>query len=128
MALHVRCWLVALALAVLLPLAPDRGEAADQRAGDWLRSADRSALAQTHVVQIGTLNFRAGPDTRAEVLSVVREGDYLLKLDETMANGTKWLRVIRGDGREGWVAARYVGAVDAILGVVEGAAAFLVQL
>ena len=91
---------------------------------------DEQALAETVQVNVRALNFRPSPTLAEAPLSVVQEGDYLLKRGGTFnrEEGINWLRVTRQDGSEGWVSARYVASVKEAVDRVEGAAAFLAAL
>lgn len=91
---------------------------------------DPSTLGDTFEVNVRALNFRSTPTIAEPPLSVVQQGEFLLKTGETFNQdeGINWLKVIRSDGLEGWVSARYVDSVKDAVDRVEGAAAFLASL
>ena len=91
---------------------------------------DPRTLLETFEVNVRALNFRTTPTIADPPVSVVQQGDFLLKTGETFNKdeGITWLKVIRKDGIEGWVSSRYVDAVKDSVDQVEGAAAFLAGL
>jgi hypothetical protein len=56
----------------------------------------------------GTLNLRASAGATSTIITILRDGQALDILDETMVGSAKWLYVRSGNGQSGWVAARYV--------------------
>jgi Bacterial SH3 domain/N-acetylmuramoyl-L-alanine amidase len=56
----------------------------------------------------GTLNLRASAGVQSTIISILRNGDKVDLLDETVVGSTKWLYVRAEDGQTGWAAARYV--------------------
>ena len=56
----------------------------------------------------GTLNLRASAGARSTIITILRDGQALDILDETMVSSAKWLYIRSEDGQTGWVAARYV--------------------
>ncbi len=95
-----------------------------------LSDVDPATLMETFEVNVRALNFRGSPTIDEAPVSVVLEGEFLLKTGETFNQdeGITWLKVIRKDGLEGWVSARHVEAVKDAVDRVEGAAAFLAGL
>ncbi|MEM8949810.1 MAG: BMP family ABC transporter substrate-binding protein, partial [Pseudomonadota bacterium] len=95
-----------------------------------LNDVDPTTLDETFEVNVRALNFRGSPTIAEPPVSVVQDGEFLLKTGETFNSdeGINWLRVIREDGLEGWVSERYVSSVRDAVDRVEGAAAFLVGL
>ncbi len=91
---------------------------------------DPAALDETVVVNVRALNFRSSPTLAEDPVSVVQEGDYLLKDIETFnqEEGITWLKVTRADGLQGWVSSAFVDKVEDAVDRVEGAAAFLAGL
>ncbi|NJO37960.1 MAG: BMP family ABC transporter substrate-binding protein [Rhizobiales bacterium] len=91
---------------------------------------DPATLDETFEVNVRALNFRPSPTLGKAPVSVVQQGEFLLKTGETFNQdeGITWLKVIRGDGLEGWVSARYAQPVREAIDQVEGAAAFLAGL
>jgi len=91
---------------------------------------DPARLSKTFEVNVRALNFRPEPTLQQEPLSVVQQGEFLLKTGETFnqEEGITWMKAVRSDGLEGWVSTRYVNSVDEALSRVEGAAAFLASL
>ena len=105
---------------------------AHAQAGDYITfdDVDPTRLHETFQVNVRALNFRPTPSLIEPPLSVVQEGEFLLKTDETFNQdeGINWLKGIRSDGLEGWVSARYVDPVKQSIDRVESAAAFLASL
>ncbi len=95
-----------------------------------LKGVDRPSLEKAYKVDVRALNFRAEPGLDKPPVSVVQQDDFLLQTDRTFnqKEGIEWVKVIRADGREGWVSARHIRPVSDSLSVVEGAAAFLASL
>jgi len=95
-----------------------------------LKGVERPSLNKAHKVDVPSLNFRSEPGLNSPPVSVVLQNDFLLETDRTsnQNGGVEWIKVIRADGREGWVSARYISPVSDALAVVEGAAAFLASL
>ena len=98
--------------------------------GIQLHDVDRASLNKSYQVDVRALNFRSEPSLRTPPISVVQQDDFLLETDRTFNQdeGIEWLKVIRGDGREGWVSSRHVRPVREALTTLEGAAAFLNSL
>jgi basic membrane protein A len=116
------------ALAGTMALAP----LAHGQSGDYVtfNQIDPANLDETFEVNVRALNFRPSPTLGESPISVVQQGEFLLKTGETFNQdeGITWLKVIRGDGLEGWVSARYAQPVREAVDRVEGAAAFLAGL
>ena len=87
-------------------------------------------LRETYQVNVRALNFRPEPTLDKEPVSVVQQGEFLLKTGEifNQDEGIGWMKAIRSDGLEGWVSMRYLDSVDDALSRVEGAAAFIAGL
>jgi basic membrane protein A len=98
--------------------------------GIELKGVDRSSLNRAHRVNVPSLNFRADPSLTTEPVSVVLRDAFLLETDRVFnqSEGIEWVKVIRGDGREGWVSSRHIRPVSDALATVESAAAFLNSL
>lgn len=94
------------------------------------KNVERSSLDNAFRVDVRALNFRSEPRLDTSPASVVQQGDFLLETGRTFNQdeGIEWIRVIRGDGREGWVSSRHIRPVKDALSTVEGAAAFLASL
>jgi|GEM_PF-18259 len=95
-----------------------------------LNEVDPTTLDETFEVNVRALNFRPSPTLNEPPISVVQEGEFLLKIGETFnqEEGINWLNVTRNDGLEGWVSKRYVDSVKEAIDRVEGAAAFVAGL
>jgi basic membrane protein A len=95
-----------------------------------LEQIDPASLNETFEVNVRALNFRPEPTLEKQPISVVQQGEFLLKTGETFNQdeGITWMKAIRSDGLEGWVSTRYVDSVSDALSRVEGAAAFLAGL
>lgn len=95
-----------------------------------LKDVERSSLNAAYQVQVHALNFRSEPTLNTPPLSVVQRGDFLLETGRTFNQdeGIEWVKVIRGDGLEGWVSGRHIQPVKDALVTVEDAAAFLANL
>ncbi len=95
-----------------------------------LKDVERARLNEVYKVEVRSLNFRAEPSLDRPPVSVVLEGDYVLETGRTFNQneGIEWVRVIREDGREGWVSSRYLIPVANAVATVEAAAAFLGSL
>ena len=116
---------VALGIAAMPTLA-----AAQTNGYIAFNEVDPTTLGETFQVNVRALNYRGTPTIAEPPLSVVQQGDFLLKTGETFNQdeGISWLKVIRSDGLEGWVSSRYVDSVKDAVDRVEGAAAFLASL
>lgn len=120
-----------LALAAMIGIAASTSAALAQSGGYvTFNQVDPTALSDTFQVNVRALNFRPSPSLVDPPISVVQEGEFLLKTGETFNQdeGINWLQVMRGDGLEGWVSSRYVDAVQDAVASVEGAAAFLAAM
>ncbi len=119
---------LSLAVACAMALPPS----ADAQSGDFVKldQVDPARLGETFRVNVRALNFRSAPSLDQEPLSVVQDGEFLLKTDETFnpEEGITWIKGIRADGLEGWVSERYVDSVKEALDQVEDAASFLANL
>lgn len=95
-----------------------------------LEGIERSNLNETYRVNVRALNIRLEPSLQSPPTTVVQQGDFLLKIDKTFnpEEGIEWIKVVRGDGREGWVSSRYLTSVKDALSTVEDAASFLANL
>ena len=95
-----------------------------------LDQVDPVSLNETFEVKVRALNFRPEPTLAKPPLSIVQQGEFLLKIGETFNQDedTAWMKVRRANGREGWVSARYVNSVGEALARVEAAASFLAAL
>lgn len=63
------------------------------------------------------LNFRAEPSTKADIISILREGTHVILLDEQINQDLrykKWYKV-RYNGKIGWVAAKYLDPQEWVL-------------
>jgi TonB family protein len=67
--------------------------------------AAEEAVTGTVYVTASALNVRAEPSTQAGIVATAKRGAALAVL----ANGNGWLKVRLANGREGWVAERFVG-------------------
>lgn len=94
------------------------------------QGVDRPSLNKAYRVDVRALNFRSEPDLITPPASVVQQDDFLLETDRAFNQdeGIEWIKVIRADGREGWVSSRHIRPVSDALATVEGAAAFLTTL
>ena len=92
-----------------------------------LTAIDRDQLNKTYRVDVRALNFRDEPSLTGPAASVVQQDEFLLEVERTFNkdDGIEWLKVVRGDGREGWVSSRYVEPLSDAVTAVEGAVAFL---
>lgn len=92
-----------------------------------LETIDHDRLNKTYRVEVRALNFRDEPTLTGSAASVVQQDEFLLEIDRTFNkdDGIEWLKVVRGDGSEGWVSSRYVESVSEAVTAVEGAIAFL---
>jgi uncharacterized protein YgiM (DUF1202 family) len=61
--------------------------------------------ARTVYVTASALNVREEPSTQAEIVSTAKRGTAL----SVLQGGDEWLKVRLANGREGWVAERFVG-------------------
>ncbi|MEZ5932277.1 MAG: BMP family ABC transporter substrate-binding protein [Alphaproteobacteria bacterium] len=117
-----------LATAGMMALAPS----AQGQSGGYVtfNQVDPARLDETFEVTVRALNFRPSPTLAEAPASVVQQGEFLLKTGETFNQdeGITWLKVVRSDGLEGWVSARYAEPVKDAVDQVEGAAAFLAGL
>lgn len=59
----------------------------------------------TVYVTASALNVREAPSTQGEIVTTAKRGTAL----SVLKDGDEWLKVRLGDGREGWVAERFVG-------------------
>lgn len=95
-----------------------------------LGNIERSNFNETYRVNVRSLNIRPEPSLQASPSAIVQQDEFLLKIGETFNpdEGIEWLKIIRGDGREGWVSSRYVTSVKDALSTVEEAVSFLANL
>jgi hypothetical protein len=70
-------------------------------------SAEASENHRYATVAISSLNVRASPSSRSQVIGSVRAGTRLTIVGEERG----WMQV-SGDGRQGWVYGRYLQALD----------------
>ena len=121
--------LTALMAAAGIAMAPS---IANSQAGPHIEliDVDPARLGETFQVNVRALNFREAPTLADPPLSVVQDGEFLLKTGETFNSeeGITWVKVVRGDGMEGYVSSSYIDPVRKALDRVEGAAAFLAGL
>ena len=98
--------------------------------GIQLHDVDRASLNNAYKVDVRALNFRSEPSLNKPPVSVVQQDDFLLEIDRAFNHdeGIEWIKVIRRDGREGWVSSRHIRPVRDALATLEGAAAFLNSL
>ncbi len=122
-------WRYAMMVVVAL-IAVSGGAQGQQNRHVQLNEVDPARLNETYQVDVRALNFRPAPTLKQDPISVVQRGDLLLKIGETFNTEGRndWIKVIRGDGKEGWVSAKYVKPVSEALALVESAATFLAGL
>ena len=70
-----------------------------------LPSAPAEEVTRTVYVTASALNVRSEPSTQGDIVSTAKRGAALT----VVQNGDEWLKVRLADGREGWVAERFVG-------------------
>ncbi|MEM7041902.1 MAG: BMP family ABC transporter substrate-binding protein [Pseudomonadota bacterium] len=135
LALNKRCTLSTAVLGGMLSALVGMTALAPSALGQSSRyvafnEVEPSRLAETFEVNVRALNFRPSPTLGEAPISVVQEGEFLLKNGETFNSeeGINWLKVTRADGLEGWVSERYVDSVKEAIDRVEGAAAFIAGL
>ena len=94
------------------------------------KNIERASLNKAYQVEVRALNFRSEPSLDTPPVSVVQEGDFVLETGRAFNQdeGIEWVKVIRGDGREGWVSSRHIRPISDAVTTVEGAAAFLASL
>jgi len=103
----VRPFLAALTLVCLAACAPAPAPTGSPVApAPPLPSAPEEQAARTVYVTASALNVRSEASTDAEVVTQAKRGTALTVLTE----GDDWLKVRLADGREGWVAERFVGS------------------
>lgn len=122
---------VVLALLMVLMTAGQVDPAGAQVSG-WLQSdqtgkVEKSELEQTYMVDTRALNFRNGASVGDATIDSFSKGTFLKKLDETVNSVERrtWYRVVRQDGREGWVASEYLTPVSDVLWMIDGALKFV---
>lgn len=84
-----------------------------RRVVEFMRALDGNPPAEqprTGVVESadGTLNLRVSAGPRSTIVSILRNGDAVGILDETLVGSATWYYLKLEDGRTGWAAARYV--------------------
>ena len=91
---------------------------------------DPESLNETFEVTARALNFRPEPTLTKPPLSIVQQGEFLLKIGETFNQdeGITWMKARRGNGAEGWVSTTFISAISDALDRVERAATFLAEL
>ena len=73
----------------------------------WSASPQIAAAEEVGWVRGAPLNLRRGGGTEFKIIGSVKPGERIEILDR----GNGWTRVRTGQGREGWIAAGYLGAV-----------------
>lgn len=122
-----------LLVACLLSGGPDGANAqSDPRTRGWLQSEEtgkvaKSELEQTYVVDTRALNFREGASVDTAAIGKLDQGAFLKKQGQTNNSEERrtWYRVVRQDGKEGWVASEYLSPVSETLWMIDGAVTFV---
>jgi uncharacterized protein YgiM (DUF1202 family) len=104
----VRPFLAALTLVCLVTCAPAPAPVGPPVAPAPPLPSEPAAEETTRTVYVtaSALNVRSEPSTEGEVVSQAKRGTALT----VVTDGEEWLKVRLADGREGWVAERFVGA------------------
>lgn len=71
--------------------------------------AARAPLPRAVYVQVSSLNLRQCPSRDCRIVTVLHQRQKL----DLLAEQAGWAQVELGDGRKGWVAARYLGPTPA---------------
>ena len=67
---------------------------------------------KTATVIVGSVNLRAGPSRKSKIIMLASEGSVFNVVGEDTTDKEKWYKIETPDGREGWISATVVKAIE----------------